>query len=157
VDARRSLWCWPSSIPRPGTSQYLCNFLLHEIKIFMRARKRLAVRFPAVKSSLYLTENLLGGQLPFVLWCWHVGLLSHEEEEDIYAGLTWIHVILFRATSHTSQEPWPWDCESPKGSVQRPSQHTSKIMSCGHGPSSVVWSHMWPGPQLNVISMNFYS
>ena len=24
-----------------------------------------------------------------------------------------------RATSHTSQEPWPWNCESPKESVQK--------------------------------------
>ena len=35
---------------------------------------------------------------------------------------------IVRATSHTSQEPWPWTCESPKKSVQRPSQHISKIM-----------------------------
>ena len=33
-----------------------------------------------------------------------------------------------RATSHMSQEPWPWNCESPKESVQRLSQDTSKIM-----------------------------
>ena len=33
-----------------------------------------------------------------------------------------------KTTSHTSQEPWPWDCESPKESVQMPSQDTSKIM-----------------------------
>jgi hypothetical protein len=31
-----------------------------------------------VKSPLYLTENLLGGQLPPVLWRWHVGLLSQK-------------------------------------------------------------------------------
>jgi hypothetical protein len=31
---------------------------------------------------------------------------------------TWI-----KATSHMSQEPWPWNCESPKESGQRPSQH----------------------------------
>ena len=36
----------------------------------------MAVRFPAVKSPLYLTENLSGGELPHVLWRWHVGLLS---------------------------------------------------------------------------------
>jgi hypothetical protein len=30
-------------------------------------------------------------------------------------------VFRVRATSHTSQEPWPWNCESPKQSVQRPS------------------------------------
>ena len=27
-----------------------------------------------------------------------------------------------RATSHMSQELWPWNCEGPKESVQRPSQ-----------------------------------
>ena len=36
-----------------------------------------------------------------------------------------------------------------------PSRHTSKIMWCGHGPSSVVWSHVWPGPQPNAIWINF--
>ena len=53
---------------------------------------------------------------------------------------------LLRPTSHTSQEPWPRNCKSPKESVQRPSHYTSKIMWCGHGPSSVVWSHTWPVP-----------
>ena len=62
-----------------------------------------------------------------------------------------------RATSHMSQEPRPWNCESPNESVQRPSQHTSKIMSCDQGSSSVVWSHMWWGPHLNVFPMNFHS
>ena len=32
-----------------------------------------------------------------------------------------------------------------------------QIMYCGHGFSSVVWSHMWSGPQPNAISINFYS
>ena len=41
--------------------------------------KRLAVRFLAMKSPLYLTENLQGGQLPPVqLWRWHVGILSQK-------------------------------------------------------------------------------
>ena len=48
--------------------------------------------------------------------------------------------------SYTSQEPWPQNCESPKESVQWLSQDTSKIMQCGHIPSSVVWSHMWSRP-----------
>ena len=65
-------------------------------------------------------------------------------------------VLWIRATSHTSQEPWPWNCESPKESVQRPSHHTSKIMLGDHKSSSVVWSHMYLGPQPNAISMNFY-
>jgi hypothetical protein len=36
------------------------------------------VRFPDVKSPLYLTEDLPGDQLPHVLWCWHVDLLSQK-------------------------------------------------------------------------------
>ena len=37
------------------------------------------------------------------------------------------HRVWSRA--HTSQEPWPWKCESQKESVQRPpSHHTSKII-----------------------------
>ena len=60
---------------------------------------------------------------------------------------------------HTrTQEPWPWNCESPKESVPRLSQHISKII--------LVWSHdpqvyceetisYVTGPQPNVISMNF--
>jgi hypothetical protein len=65
--------------------------------------------------------------------------------------------LWFRVTSHTSQEPWPWNCESPKESVQRLSQDTSKLMYCGHRSPSVVWSHMWASPQPNALSMNFYS
>ena len=34
-----------------------------------------------MKSPLYLTENLLGGQFPRVLWHWLVNLLSQKEEE----------------------------------------------------------------------------
>ena len=45
----------------------------------------------------------------------------------------------------------------PKESVRRPSQFTSKIMQRGHRPSSVPWSHTWPDPRPNAISINFYS
>ena len=62
------------------------------------------------------------------------------------------------ATSHTSQEPWPWNRESPKESVQRPSLDTPKSCSVVTDPRVyVVWSHMWPDLQPNAISMNFYS
>ena len=76
---------------------------------------------------------------------------------------------------HTrAKEPWPWKSWEPKRkvskgrsrhtshtsptsrgtveimrahkeSVQRLSQHTSKVMWCGHMPSIVVWSHVWQG------------
>jgi hypothetical protein len=35
-----------------------------------------------VKSPLYMTENLPGGQLPLVLWRWHVGLLSQNKNKN---------------------------------------------------------------------------
>ena len=38
------------------------------------------------------------------------------------------HPSNIRATSQTNWEPWPWNCEGPKESVQRLSQNTSKIM-----------------------------
>jgi hypothetical protein len=44
--------------------------------------KRLAIQIPAAKSPLYLTENLLGGQLLFVLWHWHVGHLSQNKPRN---------------------------------------------------------------------------
>ena len=66
-------------------------------------------------------------------------------------------LLWIRATSHTSQELWPQNCEPPKENVQRPSQHTSRIMHCGHGPSRVMWRHMWPIPQPDAILINFYS
>jgi hypothetical protein len=48
-------------------------------KIFKSQGRGWGVNFPAVKSSLYLTEYLPGGQLSLVLWRWHVGLLSQQK------------------------------------------------------------------------------
>ena len=57
-----------------------------------------------------------------------VGPSSRTTEKPIFHGPTsWCKPAL-RVTSHTSQEPWPWNCESPKDSVQRPSQGTFEIM-----------------------------
>ena len=58
-----------------------------------------------------------------------------------------------RKVSYMGQEPRPRNCEGPKESVQRPSHDTSKIMSCGHRSSSV----MWPDSQPNVIQTVLYS
>ena len=41
---------------------------------------------------------------------------------------------VLEATSHTSQELWPWDCESPKESVQR--------LILRHLRNHVVWSRI---------------
>ena len=63
----------------------------------------------------------------------------------------------FRTTSHLNQEPVTMKLWEPTRSVQMPSQDTFKIMECSHGPASVAWSHMWPGPQSNAIPTYFYS
>ena len=68
-----------------------------------------------------------------------------------------VYEVTLRATLHTSQEPWPCNCESPNKNIQRPSQDTFKTMQRGHKPSRVVWSHTWPVPQPKIVSMNFYS
>lgn len=39
---------------------------------------RLAVRIPAVKSPLYLVEDLPGGQVCHVLWHWPIKVLSQK-------------------------------------------------------------------------------
>ena len=90
-------------------------------------------------------------------------LLIFELHSTI-AAMHNIFLMLMRVLSatlgplpHTSREPWPWNCESPEESVQRPSQDTSEIMYCGHEFPCVEWSHMWLGPQPNAISMDFYS
>ena len=56
-----------------------------------------------------------------------------------------------------SHELWPWNCEIPKESIQRCPKTPPKSCSVIHGPSSVVWSHIWLGPQPNAIWMNCYS
>ena len=57
------------------------------------SRKRLAVWFPAVKSPLYLTNNLPGGQLSHVLWRWPVDLLSpkkKKKKEKRISNISWL-------------------------------------------------------------------
>ena len=45
----------------------------------------------------------------------------------------------------TSQEPWPWTCESPKETIQK---HVvwSRILKWNE-----VWGHMWPGVNQNLF------
>ena len=45
------------------------------------SKKRLAVRFPAVKSPLYLTDYLPGRRMPHVLWRSHVGPMSRKKDK----------------------------------------------------------------------------
>ena len=67
----------------------------------------MAVEIPAGKSPLYLTENLLGGQLPHVLWRWPVGLLSQEINKNKNLNnvmcpllLKVLQNIVFNVTNH---------------------------------------------------------
>ena len=64
----------------------------------------------------------------------HRGIYRTYIQSNKYRKKRYLHVTreIIRATSHTSQEPWPWTFESLKESVQRPSQHTSN--------QHVVWS-----------------
>ena len=45
---------------------------------------------------------------------------------------------MLNATSHTSHEPWPWNCESPKESVQSTSKGYPKTPPKNH----VVWTRI---------------
>ena len=53
------------------------------------SRKSLAVWFLAVKCPLFLIEYLLDGQLPHVLWHWHVSILSQKKYIYIYTHTYW--------------------------------------------------------------------
>ena len=98
----------------------------------------------------------------YVCECHKLSILNHLIHTMIcLSNLTYLltypsHHIRYKG--HFTHEPRPWspNCESPKESVQRLSEYTFKIMYCGHKSSSVMWSHMWPGPQPNAITMNFY-
>ena len=67
--------------------------------------------------------------------------------------------VYWGPTSHTSLEPWLWNCESPREKCPKAVlRYLQNRVVCGHGPSRGVWNrHMWPGPQPNAISMNGYS
>ena len=92
-------------------------------------------------------------------WCLHFQIGGCVLKRCFEGGIFWRAKLLLKGIKDFDLKnwTWPWNCENPEEWVQRPSQHTSKIMYCSHKPSSVVWSHMWPGPQPTAISMVFYS
>ena len=64
-----------------------------------------------------------------VRWMERQGERRDAGEVELRRSWVWFPVTgTLRATSHTSQEPWPWHSESPKESVQKPSQHTPNIV-----------------------------
>ena len=49
-----------------------------------------------------------------------------------------------RATSHTSQEPWPCNGEDPWLSTKGRTMGVGKVVLGSHGPSIIVWSENGP-------------
>ena len=49
-----------------------------------------------------------------------------------------------RATSHTSQEPWPWNDEDPWLSSKGRTMGVGKAVLGSHRPSSIMWSENGP-------------
>jgi hypothetical protein len=47
-------------------------------------------------------------------WLYFLGQLCCQNLLRLEYGTLWHTITFCRATSHASQEPWPWNCESPK-------------------------------------------
>ena len=90
-----------TSVSIISVRQHVCRYRCKFSQIMSAIKSRKFDQFLNMEFNLYYTHALLGSILR--------------------SNLT-------RATSHTSQEPWPWNCESLKESVQSLSQDTSKIM-----------------------------
>ena len=88
-----------------------------------------------------------------VLFCCCVIEISIHQKYITFSFLCCKALHLLRATSHTSQEPWLKLWEPKRKCSKAVPRHPQN-----HGLwSGVVWRHMWPGPQPNVISMNLDS
>ena len=77
--------------------------------------------------------DMFGLQLYERIWKEHSHVLFNN---IMIVRPTWIWALPtphMRATSHTSQEPWPWNFESPKETVQ-------KAIVPTHPQNHVVWS-----------------
>jgi hypothetical protein len=110
---RHSLLCcevWCSKGIALECSLPSVGFISYEIITKNRSTKGHKNTFVFIKRIKYTFQKLLT-----ILW--YVGVVSYV-----------LQLLPSRAGSRTSQERWPWNCESPKESVQRPSQDTSNIM-----------------------------
>lgn len=70
---------WSQSITQTISTNFFLLCPSHKFATQHNQKKRLVVRFPTMKSRLYLTTYLQGGQLHYVLWRWLVGLLTQNE------------------------------------------------------------------------------
>ena len=95
------------------------------------SRKRSAVRFPVVKSPLYLTKHLLGGQLPPMLWRMHVGLstLFNLIWFDLLFILCFLNAHTYNLLKKTCKasfwSPTPWGLET----LARNAKSVAKVKS----------------------------
>ena len=75
------------------------------------------------------------------LWCLWSGKRKPASQFQLGFGALW-HTSLLWGPLHTRAKSRDHEIvRTQKGSVQKPSQDTSKIMYCGHGPSSKCYFH----------------
>ena len=121
-------------------------FILIRFQLFIYyfCCRRCSITLPNFWSTFVNDKDKIKTSIWRILWHWdhiwpqvHLGVNRYYDFDTIatdrvldtiYGCGLLIPCVHLRATSHTSQEPWPWSCESPKESVQTPSQDTSKIM-----------------------------
>ena len=110
----------------PGVTPMTCGVIGERAQVIL-----VWVRAPGVENASHPIKNTImclsssnGVELIQSLQrqLWLTPKITQSDSKSVYSK------PVIRATSHTSQEPWPWNCESPKESVQRLSQDTSKIM-----------------------------
>ena len=53
--------------------------LLDDVGEYPNLKKEVGGSIPNCEISSLIDINLLGGQLPHVLWCWHAGLVPQKQ------------------------------------------------------------------------------
>ena len=122
--------------------------------------------------NLYVCLQPLGHELN-CLWCG--ALHPHHHSNNATPGqlttqLTHSQFVIVHGTTtttnliegplHARAKPCDHEIVRAQKQVSKgrcPNTPPTSCTACGHGPSSVVWCHMWPGPAPNAISMNVYS
>ena len=81
------------------------------------------------------------------VWWWQKALVSKDRE----FGASW-------GPLHTRAKSRDHEFVRAHKKVSKGHRPNTPLKSCDcdHGPSSVMWSHMWPGPQPNAISMSYH-
>ncbi len=94
-------------------------------------------------------DKLTSGGICMVARIWWASNLEPFESQILIARHHLFYVLYdnIRATSHTSQEPWPCNGEDPWLSSKGCTMGVGKVISCSHGPSTILWSEngQWCG------------